>query len=186
MAEQLIPGQKIAVDQYEIVKKGRAWSGFGRVNDNDKLVGGTMFVDMATGYQMSYHQSSLDASTTIKAKVDFERKARDAGVVVQSFMTDNGIFTSHAFNSHLHSTNQRVSFCGINAHHQNGIAEVAIKTHITKSRALLLHAMLRWPDTTKPEHWPMAMSHASFLVNNIPRMDTGFTAAGLFTKHAKN
>ena len=39
----------------------------------------------------------------------------------------------------------------------------------------MLHAILRWPDETKTDLWPMLVQHASYLHIVIPRMDCGFS-----------
>ena len=59
--------------------------------------GGTIFVDNATSCIDIRHQVSLGSSETIKSKLGFERDACDSGVVIESYHTDNGIFTSKEF-----------------------------------------------------------------------------------------
>jgi hypothetical protein len=41
---------------------------------------------------------------------------------------------------------QTISFCGVGAHHQNGIAEKRIGDLQRRATTLLLHAQRRWPD----------------------------------------
>jgi hypothetical protein len=43
---------------------------------------------------------------------------------------------------------QTIDFCGVGAHHQNGVAERDIFTVTEMARAMLLHAVLHWPDVT--------------------------------------
>lgn len=95
------PGQRISVDQFEVVKKGRRFRGFGRSSDKDQYTCGTIFVDHATGLIKAYYQTSLSADDTIVSKIQFEREARLSGVTIQEYSCDNGIFTSSRFQSHL-------------------------------------------------------------------------------------
>jgi len=101
---------------------------------------------------------------------------------VKEYGTDNAVFNVIAFNHHIVENHQRIRYCGVNAHHQNGVAERAIQTVVTQARALLLHAMLRWPDTTTQDLWPMAMQHTEYLSNRLPRMANGMSAEKIFTQ----
>ena len=176
------PGQYIAVDQFEVHKKGRLFKSGGKETASDQFCGGTVYTDFATGFTRVYFQVSLGAAETILSKQQFEREAASYGVQVANYRTDNGIFTKEAFLNEIQTHGQYLSASGVGAHHQNGIAERAICTLVTKARAMLLHAQLRWPDQTTPDLWPMAMQHACFLVNNIPNPINGFAPNELFGK----
>ena len=140
---------------------------------------------MASGLTKIYFQVSLGASETLLAKQDFERFALSCGVMVKSYRTDNGIFTKEQFLTEIIDNNQSISCSGVGAHHQNGIAERAIRTHVTKARTILLHAMLRWPEQTSSDLWPMAMQHSEHLVNILPNMSDGFSPEEKFCRTFK-
>ena len=61
-----------------------------------------------------------------------------------------------------------MKFCGINSHHQNGVAERAIKTISEISRCLLLHASVHWKNGIDSSLWRMAVDYATYLYNHIP------------------
>ena len=65
------------------------------------------------------------------------------GVLVSDYHADNGVFKANAFVQHLKDHNQMVRYCGVNAHHQNGVAEREIRNVSEMARALLLHASSR-------------------------------------------
>ena len=81
---------------------------------------------------------------------------------------------------------QTITFSGVGAHHQNGVAERAIRTVVTKARTMLLHAQLRWPDQTPVDLWPMAMQHASYLINIIPHINEGLSPEEKFARAFKS
>ena len=118
---------------------------------------------------------SLGSSETVKSKLGFERDAYDCGVVVSSYHTDNGIFTSKEFMEVVLRQDQKVRFSGVGAAHQNGVAEWAIWTIVTMARTMLLHAAMHAPDLVTKDLWPMAMDHAAWLYNCIPDEVTGLT-----------
>ena len=186
IAEKLEPGQEVAVDQFVCKLRGRRFDTFGKEKKEDKHFGGTIFVDVATGFTRCYYQVSLDAEETIQAKNRFEREALSHGVVVRNYRSDNGAFTSKEFMTEAHESKQMITFSGVGAHHQNGVAERAIRTVVTKARTMLLHAQLRWPDATSPELWPMAMEHASYLLNIIPNVHEGLSPEEKFAKAFKS
>jgi transposase InsO family protein len=82
-------------------------------------------------------QVVVSAAETIQAKLRFEQKCRDYGVIPQEYQTDNGsAFTSEAFTQHLATTTQGIRYAGTGAHHQNGIAELAIHQNDIAERAM--------------------------------------------------
>jgi hypothetical protein len=65
----------------------------------------------------------MNASKTIEAKEAFERWSASHGVKIKHYHADNGHFAENAFMSHVARCGQTISFCGVNAHFQNGKAE---------------------------------------------------------------
>ena len=61
-------------------------------------------------------------------------------------------------------------FCGVGAHHQNGITEHAIKDVTLISQTILLHAMQYWPEYITSMMWPFAAKCAQERMNN-PKMN---------------
>ena len=61
-----------------------------------------------------------------------------------------------------------MSFCGVNAHHQNGKAERRIRDITENARTSLLHAAHFWPKAIHPSLWPAALKNYVNLRNNIP------------------
>jgi hypothetical protein len=48
-----------------------------------------------------HHQVTLNATDTINSKIAFEREAQDLGVLIESYQTDNGIYSSAAFTKEI-------------------------------------------------------------------------------------
>ena len=103
--------------------------------------------------------------------------ARDSGVIPQSYLSDNcGSFTSAEFTEHLGTLKQVVKFAGVGAHHHNGHAERAIQTIMSIAWSRMLHSAVHWPDVADATLWPMAVSHAVFLLTS------GLCPNDVFTK----
>ena len=91
------PGSMVAVDQFEVAKKGRLFSSAGREHASRQFSGGTIFYDPASKTIKTYFQVSLNAAETIASKCKFEQFMADNGRDVKHYRTDNGIFTKRNF-----------------------------------------------------------------------------------------
>ena len=95
-------------------------------------------MDHGTGYIQVEHQLGFSAVETIRAKQKYEQQAMDNGVIIQSYLTDSGAFKANSFVQHIREHTQRLQYCGTNAHHQNGVAERAIRTVSDMARSMIL------------------------------------------------
>ena len=117
------------------------------------------------------HQVAINATETVKAKLTFEREAQSQGFVIKGYHNDNGIFNSSEFMEELLKKQQNIIFSWADNSHQNGAAELAIKTVVTMARTMLMHAALRCPEETLSiDIWPTAMDYAIWVYNCIPDM----------------
>ena len=60
---------------------------------------------------------------TLEAKQSFELFARNHGVIVCHYHADNGRFADLGWLNEIRKEGQTQTFYGVNAHHQNGVAE---------------------------------------------------------------
>jgi hypothetical protein len=67
------------------------------------------------------HDLTLDK--TLLAKSSFERHANEGGVSIISYRADNGQFADTGFQQAIKDSNQKIIYCAVGAHHQNGIIE---------------------------------------------------------------
>ena len=86
----------------------------------------TVFVDHMSQLSYIHLQSGLTSAETIEAKQAFEAYVRSHRVRVQHYHADNGRFADNAYLKVVTEAGQTISFCGVNAHFQNGIAEKRI------------------------------------------------------------
>jgi hypothetical protein len=114
------------------------------------------------------------------AKHSFELTASHHNRSIKCYHTDNGIFTSKDFRSSCTQQKQRIKFCGVNAHHQNGIAERHIRSITERARRMLIHAIISWPDIITEQLWPYAFRFAVDLHNATPT-SSGLTPEEIFT-----
>ena len=180
------PGHLIFSDQAFSSVPGRKFHTAGQESDDNKFCGTTLFVDAASNYIYVVHQVTFNASDTINAKVQFEQHARNVGVSVDAYHTDNGIYKSRAFTEELANNYQSIRFSGVGAHWQNGAAEGAIRIIVNRARTMMLHAELMWPETKDSSLWPMALSHAAHLYNHTPNAESGIAPMEVFSGTASD
>ena len=78
------------------------------------------------------------------AKEAFERYARSHGVHVTHYHADNGRFADNKWQKACTDNGQQLTFCGVNAHFQNGVAERRIRELQEQARTMMLiHANKR-------------------------------------------
>ena len=175
---QLVPGECVSVDQYVCKTPGRQLHGFGK--GKTRYNGGTIFVDHATSYISVHHQISLRAGETIQKKHQFERHAKANGVRIKGYRADNHPFESAEFLADLELQNQSITYSGVGAHHQNGVAERALQTVISWALAMMMHQLVHWPAQFDAALWPFALEHAVHIWNNLPKERGGLTPNELF------
>jgi hypothetical protein len=179
--DQVAPGQRIFVDQYESRARGRTFASKG-ASSSLQYVGGTLFYDAASGYISIHHQHGFTSAETIQSKIKFEQEAKQAGVAVGEYHTDNGVFNAQSFIQEIADKGQGIRFSGVSAHHQNGAAENGIKVVVRNARTMMLHVALRWPGYADQDLWPMAMCHAVHLWNHTPKMASGLAPIEIFSE----
>ena len=135
-SNDVFPGSRISVNQYQSAFPGRLPDTAGRERFSSKFYGGTIFVDHGSGYIDMQNQVSLNAGETIMAKRKFECIAALNGVSLKSYHGNNGVFKSAGFQKVLALHQQTMSFSGTGTHHQNGIAEHAIQKTTLWERAM--------------------------------------------------
>ena len=67
--DKLVPGQEVACDQFEVHKRGRLFKTYGKEKQQEQYSGGTIFVDVATGFTRCYFQVSLGSEEMIQSKI---------------------------------------------------------------------------------------------------------------------
>jgi hypothetical protein len=103
----------------------------------------------------------------LKDKNTFEKGATQLGVHIRTFKADNAPFSSIEFMNDVATKGQDITFSGVGAHHQNGVAERAIKMITSWARTMVLHAILHWPKQTTLDLWPFTMDHAAYCWNRL-------------------
>ena len=131
----------------------------------------TVFIDHASTFSFTHCQQSTTVDETLEAKRAFERFAKSRGVTIKHCHADNGAFADKGFIDDVYKCGQTISFCAVNAHHQNGKAEKRIRDLQEAARTMILHAKQRWPEAITANLWPFATRMANDMSNSAPTDD---------------
>jgi hypothetical protein len=66
LEQDVEPGSRVSIDQYEYSVRGRLATTKGRESFGHKYAGGTIFCDHASGYIQCFHQVSLRSADTFR------------------------------------------------------------------------------------------------------------------------
>ena len=174
------PGQCVSVDQMESNTPGFIAQLKG-IPTTDRYRGATIFVDHFSRVSFVYLQRRLTSEETVNAKKAFERYCEARGVTVKHYHCDNGRFADNLFIKHASSNNQGITYCGVNAHWQNGISEKRIRDLQELTTTNLLHAESKWPAVITANLWPYALRCSNEAMNSTPRMKDGKIPNQLFS-----
>ena len=180
--ENLNPGDCILMDQYQGLTPGRLPHTYGKEPSSSKYIGGTVFVDHSSGYIYLHHQVSLQAGDTLQGKHAFEQFADQYVIKLKAFHADSHPFGKTEIMDDIKLQDQTISFSGVGAHFQNGVAERAIQTIISWSMCYMMHQLLHWPSCFQDDLWPFALNHAVNVWNHLPQLRSGLSPIELFTR----
>ena len=163
----LNPGEVISVDQMVSPVPGLIAQMVGFLT-KQRYRYVTVFVDQASRMGFVYLKRTCSAKETIEVKSAFKRYAENREVRIQAYHTDNGIFKAKKWIEECQQQKQDLTFAGVNAHHQNGIAKRRIRELQETTRAMLIHTSKRWPGVVTIHLLPYAMCMANHAYNTSP------------------
>jgi hypothetical protein len=132
------------------------------------------------GYVHMQPQLTLDGN--VEAKHAFEAFARSQGVTIKHHHADSGRFADNAFLKDVRESrpSQSITYCAINAHVQNVIAEKRIRDRQEPARKQLLHANARWPSAVNTNVWPYALRNTQCMRNSLSDSKDGTCPSEIF------
>ena len=151
-----VPGAQVSVDQMISAQPGLLAQMSGHLTRR-RVSCATLFKDHFSGFTFCHLQVSSGHEETLAAKWSFEKYAHSCGVSIKAYRADNGRFGEQAFRNECDLQQQTITFCGVGAHHQNGVAEASVKFSTLGAQTLLLHAQRLWPDVITTMLWPFAL-----------------------------
>jgi len=175
----LEPGDCVSADQLESSAPGLIPTYHGTPSTS-KYHAGTLFVNHASHYLHFTPHQFIGSKEALQAKCASELHASQNNRFVKPYQADNCIFASIAFCDCCRQQKQHLTFCGVNAHHQDDINECHIHSITDWACSMLIHAMVSWPDNISEQFWPIALQLAMDLHNNIP-ISCGLSPSEIFS-----
>ena len=144
-----------------------------------RLWGATTFVDHVSDYVYVHLMRDFSLANTLLAKEALEKVMAQAGQSVKHYHADNGSFSDNGFVDAVNIKSQKLTFCGVGAHDQNGKIENKNKVLTTGARTLLLHGIMMWPQMIDDMFWPFAMKAVAERLNSLQIDTLGRTAESI-------
>jgi hypothetical protein len=135
-------GEVVSVDQLESPTPGLIAQMTGKLTTKSYKYA-TVYVDQRSRFRYVHLQKTTSAEETIEGKNAFETYARSHRVTVKNYLADNGICKANLWVNDCKMKGQGLTFAGVNAHHQNGVAERRIREVQEMARTMLIHANSR-------------------------------------------
>ena len=92
------------------------------------------------------------------------------GVKIQSYHANNGVFKAKQWVENCHKKQQELSFVGVGAHHQNGLAKNKICILQEMTRTNPLHTRTVWPKEITAHLWLYPMLNVNAKLNEAQNM----------------
>ena len=159
------PGKCVSMDQLISAQPGLIPQ-FGGHLTRDRIWAANVAVDHFTNVIKVCLMKTTSQAETLDAKLATEKFFKDHGHNIERWHADNGRYAEVDFKQAVKDLEQSIKYCGVGAHHQNGIAEAAIKRLTLRARTLLLHAKRFWPEAITTMLWPYALLAACDAHNN--------------------
>ena len=170
---QVKPGNGVSVDQIILAQPGLLTHMSGLLT-NHRLWGVTTFVDHVRDFIYVHLIRDLSLVETFLEKSATEKTMAQAGQTVLHCHADNVRFSENGFVESINSKDQKITFCGVGAHHQNGIVKNKNKLLTNGARAMFLHGIRMWPQMIDEMFWPFAIKafterHTSLYIDHNRR-----------------
>ena len=179
--EDNFPGANTSTDQLVSSHPGLIPQRAGRLM-KARYVGAGVYVDHHSDYTYSHLMRDFTAEATLDSKHGYERRAATYQVDVRGYHADNGRYADPLFIKDVEDCGQRIRYCGVGGHHQNGVAERRIGTLQQQSRTVLSHARHFWPEAVKLCLWPFALKDVTRVYNWYNIGDDGLTPEERFSQ----
>lgn len=114
----------------------------------------------------SLDENELDHVPKVNDKVDEEKTVESLDETESGEVP--GRVADNKWRKACADKGQRLTFCGVNAHFQNGVAERRIRELQEQAQTNLIHANKRWPTVVSANLWPYAVRMANDVFNATP------------------
>jgi hypothetical protein len=94
---------------------------------NLRIWAALIFDDHYLDYVYVALMRNLILDESLLANFSFEQHANEGGITISSYCADNGQFADSGLQQAVKDSNQKITYCAVGAHHQNGIVERRIK-----------------------------------------------------------
>jgi hypothetical protein len=172
--DHILPGNGVSTDQIVSAQPGLIpqMSGF---LTSRHIWGCTTFCNHVSDFIYVHLMQDFTAKETILAVKAFKKVMAQANCFVKHYHTNIGAFAHKGFLNEFDCKDQKITFCAIGSHHQNGIIQNKNKMLTLSACTLLLHGICMWPQMINTMFWPFAFKAAAERHNCLSINKDGLT-----------
>ena len=179
-SHQTRPGDGTSCDHIISQQSGSIPQTSGKLT-HQRFWGSILYADHSSDLLFNHLVTGTTSAATLASKHAYERVAREHGVTVKAYHADNLRFNDNNFRGDCVKAGQKLTFCGVGAHHQNSVAESKIKEVCYGARTILLHAKRRWPTVISSVLWPYAIQAIVERHNHLALNEEGLSPLERFS-----
>ena len=168
------PGDGTSCDHIVSQQPGLTPQSHGKLT-HARYWGSVLYCDDTSDFLYNHLVEGISSEATLESKLAYERVLASYDRKVKSYHADNLRFNDSNFTASCIKGGQHITFCGVGAHHQNGIAEAKVKEVSYAARTLLLHAKRKWPTVITTVLWPYALQAAVDSHNRLSLDEDGLS-----------
>jgi hypothetical protein len=147
---------------------------------SNRIWGTTFFCNHVSNFVYVHLMRNFTLEETLFAKRAYKKALAQAGRTAKHYHANNhGRFSNKGFHQDITNTGQSITFCGVGAHHQNGIIKNKNKQLTLGAHTLLLLGMCCWPQMVDTMFWPFAIKAMAERMNSLHMDNEGNTPESL-------
>ena len=124
-------------------------------------------MDHISDYVYVHIMGDLYLSENLLDKEAWEKLMAQSGRTVKRYHANNDRFSENGFIDSINQKYQKISFCRVGDHRQNGIVENKNKILTNGAGTFLIHGMRMWQKMIEKMIWPFAMKDISEKLNSL-------------------
>ena len=129
--------------RHRAIVSGRNNNANDRFLTHERFFHTNVFVDDYSDSTCAHHTKSTDVEAAVEAKHSCERDTCNNGKQVCHYHAENGTFSCEGYKDAVYKDQQKISYCGVGDHFQNGKTENRIKNICSVARTMIINAMYK-------------------------------------------
>ena len=140
-----------------------------------------VFVDYFSDLLYVHLMQSTTQEETLNANAAYQRFFNNHGIKVCRYHANNKLYSKKSFWGAVADAGQTITYCGVSAHHQNGIETARIKNLRLVARTMLLYDRRYWREDITTMIWRCDIKATGLQPNRFHLIDDSLSPLKIFS-----